>query len=199
MDIALNNVYKSFGQRILFENVTLSFPENRISCISGPSGCGKTTLFNLLMGLEKADSGAIEGLSNQRISAVFQEDRLCENLSTLSNASIALGKGKTKETALAMLEALGLGDAAHQPVKSLSGGMKRRTALARALLADYDLLLLDEPFTGLDEESLKLAVRCILSSLNGRTAIIVSHDSRISELMGGKTYFLPDYLNIHNC
>lgn len=199
MDIVLSNVYKSFGPRILFENVSLSFPRNRISCISGPSGCGKTTLFNLLMGLEKVDSGTIEGLSGQRISAVFQEDRLCENLSVLSNASIALGKGKTKETARAMLESLGMKDAVHLPIKSLSGGMKRRTALARALLADYDLLLLDEPFTGLDEESMDMAVRCILSSLNGRTAIIISHDSRIPERMGSETYFLPRYLNTHNC
>lgn len=199
MDIAVKHVYKSFGERILFENLCLAFPAGHITCVTGPSGCGKTTIFNLLMGLENADSGIIEHIDNLRISAVFQEDRLCENISALSNAAIALGRNKTRSDAKVMLSSLGLADALNQPAYTLSGGMKRRVALARALLADYDLLLLDEPFTGLDEESRAKAISCIKANLNGRTAIIITHDADISGSFAGDSLYLPDILKKHNC
>ena len=104
----------------------------------------------MLLGLEQPDAGEILGMEGRRKSAVFQEDRLCENASAVSNIRLvnpALSKGEAE----AMLRELGLGDSLGQPVRTLSGGMKRRVAILRALAAEYDVLFCDEPFKGLDQ------------------------------------------------
>ena len=116
--------------------------------LMGPSGIGKTTLLLLLLGLVSPDSGEITGLP-EKVSVIFQEDRLCEDFSALSNVAMVLPRGG-EETASALLKALGLEEAMRQPVHTLSGGMKRRVAIARGLAADSPLLLMDEPFKGLD-------------------------------------------------
>lgn len=198
MDIKFSHICKSFDQRVLFDDLCLVFPENSISCLTGPSGCGKTTVLNLLMGLQTPDSGKISGAEEARISAVFQEDRLCENLSVLSNACIALSKSQTKATASTMLCALGLSDALHRPVNALSGGMKRRVALARALLSDYDLLLLDEPFSGLDAKNSAQALDCLQANLNNRTAILISHTPICFQKIDYNIYYLPDFFKNTN-
>ena len=77
-DLVLSNITKSYGERLVLEDLSLSFPAGSVTCIMGPSGCGKTTLFNLITGTIKADAGTITGLPD-KLSIVFQEDRLCES------------------------------------------------------------------------------------------------------------------------
>ncbi len=149
MAIQLCEVSKSFDGKPVLVNLSHSFPDGGISCVLGPSGCGKTTLLRILMGLLEPDSGRILGLPG-RCSAVFQEDRLIEHASALANVRIALKRDFPAGRIAEALSAVGLADAMAQPVRELSGGMKRRVAIVRALLSDAPLLLMDEPFRGLD-------------------------------------------------
>ena len=143
--------------------------------ILGPPGAGKTTLLRILLGLEKPDSGELMGTA-VRWSAVFQEDRLLEGLDALGNLRFALGTDYKEAKAAAMLAALGLTWETGKPVREWSGGMKRRLALARALLAVSDAVALDEPFTGLDEENRRRAVLCVTAAAETKPVILVTHD-----------------------
>ena len=186
-DIVLQNVYKSFGEKEVLKNVSLVFPAGKVTCLMGPSGSGKTTILSLLLELIRPDSGNISGLP-QKKAAVFQEDRLFEDFSVLSNLSAVTGK--SEETIREALSSLGLGDADSEKVKVLSGGMKRRVAILRALCSDYDLLVLDEPFKGLDEDLRKETAAYILRENQGRTIVMVTHDPAEAELMGADIFHL---------
>lgn len=183
MDIVLKNVCKSFEERMVIRNLSHVFPAGRITCITGKSGIGKTTLLRILMGLETPDSGTIIGINDLRISAVFQEDRLCEALSASANAAIALKKGISRQKSDEILSALGLSQDLFKSVSEMSGGMRRRVSIARALAADYDLLLLDEPFTGLDADSRNLTADCILHYAHDKTVILITHDPEIPVML----------------
>jgi len=108
---------------------------------------------------------------------VFQEDRLLEHLSAEGNLRFVLGRVYDPAAARALLDRLGLPDTGAQPVREFSGGMKRRLALARALLAPFDALALDEPFTGLDRENRDLALACIRETAGDRPVLLVTHDA----------------------
>ena len=176
MDVILRNVCKSFGARRVLDRLSWTFPGGRISCVQGPSGCGKTTLLRLIAGLESLDGGEILGSRAKKISAVFQENRLLENLTAEKNILLTARPGFTRTDARALLDDLGLTDAAQRRVRELSGGMQRRVAVARSLAADYELLLLDEPLTGLDGELRLRVLMRIQADLKGRTAIWITHD-----------------------
>ena len=184
MDIILDHISKAYGEKQVLRALSQSFPQGQISCILGASGCGKTTLLRLVAGLEAPDSGAITGLEGKKISAVFQEDRLIENLSAEKNVLLTARRGFTRRDAHSLLDALGLADSAGKAVRSLSGGMKRRTAVARALAADYDLLLLDEPLSGLDSDTRASVMDVIARSVQGRTVIWVTHDPNVARRLG---------------
>ena len=155
MELHIKNLCKSFDGSPVLENVSFTAGPG-VTCVMAPSGAGKTTLLRILLGLERPDSGSVpEGV---RWSAVFQEDRLLEHLDAMGNLRFVLGAALDEPAANALLTELGLGDTAGKPVREFSGGMKRRLALARALLAPSNALALDEPFTGLDEES---RARCL--------------------------------------
>ena len=99
MAIELQNVSKAFGEKQVLQDFSHTFPEGELTCVMGPSGCGKTTLLSLLLGLEQPDAGKILGMEGRRKSAVFQEDRLCENASAVSNIRLvnpALSKGEAE-------------------------------------------------------------------------------------------------------
>ena len=136
----------------------------------------------LLLGLISPDSGTITGIP-KKCTAVFQEDRLCESFTAVRNIQIATGADKAN--ALYTLERLGIeaGDAADKPVSAFSGGMKRRVAIARALLAPADLIVLDEPFKGLDRENLLKSAEFIAERTNGKTLVMVSHSDKEIELL----------------
>ena len=183
MDIVLSNICKSFGENRVLDRLNWRFPGGQISCVQGPSGCGKTTLLRLIAGLEAPDSGEIRGADGKKISAVFQENRLLENLTAEKNILLTARPGFTRTDARKLLNELGLSDTAQRRTCELSGGMQRRVAVARALAADYELLLLDEPLTGLDDDARLRVLRRIQADLNGRTAIWITHDPDAAALL----------------
>lgn len=184
MSLEICNITKSFDGLKVLENVNLTFEEGRIFCIMGASGCGKTTLFRIILGLEQADSGLIKGVKGRRFSVVFQEDRLCEAYSPLQNVLMTAGHGITAAQAKSELCRLLPEEAVTRPVRTLSGGMKRRTAICRALLASYEILLMDEPFTGLDEDTRQEVITYIREKTVGKLVILSTHQEEDVELLG---------------
>ncbi len=182
--LVLEHVSKSFGERKVLEDVSLSFPEG-ITCVMGPSGLGKTTLLRVIAGLLPPDAGRITGRPD-RVAFVFQEDRLCEDFSAVANVRLVTGKDVPEEEILRTLDALGLSGSERMKVRELSGGMKRRAAIARALLYRPQLLLLDEAFKGLDEERREKTMDCIRNESAGRIVICVTHDPEEADYLGGR-------------
>ena len=170
----VKDLCKAYHGRPVLQNLSFAAGAG-ITAIWAPSGAGKTTLLRLLLGLEKPDSGHLVG-TDIRWSAVFQEDRLLEGLDAAGNLRFALGPAYDAEAAEAMLEELGLADVGSKPVGAWSGGMKRRLALARALLAPSEAIALDEPFTGLDDENRQRAIRAIRRAAETKPVLLVTHD-----------------------
>ena len=135
------------------------------------------------MGLERQDSGQIHGLHTLRKSAVFQEDRLCDALTPVSNIRLVT-PSLDEEQVLSAMQAVGLRGCEKQPCRELSGGMRRRVALLRALMANYDILFLDEPFKGLDEETKTAAICETRRRCQGCTVLLVTHDPTEINAMG---------------
>ncbi|MCQ2400832.1 MAG: ATP-binding cassette domain-containing protein [Lachnospiraceae bacterium] len=177
--ILVSHLSKSFGEKKVLDDLSLSFPYEKITCIMGKSGCGKTTLLNILLGIEKQDSGTVTGIP-KKVSAVFQEDRLCEDFKVITNIKMATGRPENE--ILSCLSGLMMKESANTKVKELSGGMKRRVAIARALLSEHDLLIMDEPMKGLDTETRKKTASLIRETAG--TMIIVTHDEAEAELLG---------------
>lgn len=186
-DIIVNSICKAYRDNRVLINFSAVIPTGKISCVMGSSGRGKTTLLRLLMGLETPDSGEILGLSGLRLSAVFQEDRLCENLSPMSNIRLTCPQRSQRDIAHA-LEALGLAGCIAQPVRTLSGGMRRRVALLRALMADYDILFLDEPFKGLDAATKAAVIDETRRRIAGKSVLLVTHDPEEATALGADHY-----------
>ena len=180
-EIRLVDLSKSYGNVVVFDQVNHSFAGGCVHCILGPSGAGKTTLMRMLMGVEPPTSGRIEGLEGAALSAVFQEDRLCENLSVALNVRLphpSMAKAEKSEfiqRADRLLCEMDLPCAMHRTVSELSGGMKRRVAIARAVLAPADVLFFDEPLKGLDAQTERHVMRAVVPLLEGKTVFWVTH------------------------
>lgn len=171
----LSNISKAYGGITVFDDFSAELPNGKITRITGSSGCGKTTLLRIISGLERF-SGDISDRPCGKISAVFQEDRLFEELSALENCLLAAKKPPAVISAALMSTGLEKSDI-YRPVKELSGGMKRRTAIVRALCPDFGILLLDEPFKGIDRENAVKTAELIRKRTEGKTVIIVSHET----------------------
>ncbi|MBE6779140.1 MAG: ABC transporter ATP-binding protein [Ruminococcaceae bacterium] len=173
MSIRLENVDFSYGDLVVCHNLSWELPSKGVVCLQGASGCGKTTLLRLLCGLLQPSAGSITGLASGTVSVCFQEDRLLPWRTVLDNVAIPL-KGD-RLAAAAMLAAVGLGDYLNSLPEALSGGQRRRVALARSLVMPAELLLLDEPFTGLDVDTWQLLVPLILRRAEKCPVILVTH------------------------
>lgn len=184
MDILLCNIKKSFEGQPVLRNVSLVFPAGKITCLMGASGIGKTTLANILLGLTKPDSGTVEGITGKRISAVFQEDRLIEHWDAVKNIMLVYKSNKTEDTIRDNFTEIGLEDYEKKPVHALSGGMRRRVAIVRAVIAEHDLILMDEPFKGLDETSKNRVIDYLKKHTAGSTVIIITHDPEEVRMLG---------------
>ncbi len=191
--IEIQELCKSYGEKKVLNRVTFTLEPGTVTAVMAASGVGKTTLLRILMGLEKPDSGRILGLDGLRLAAVFQEDRLCENLSPLSNVRLVTGNAVGREEILHGLKAVGLENCVSQPVRELSGGQRRRAALVRALCPPWDLLLLDEPFKGLDHKTRQMVMeyvrKCLLSRPESYT-VLVTHDREEAEYLAEQVFFL---------
>ena len=151
-DIVIRNLCKSFAGKPVLRDFSAVLPVGQVTGLMAPSGAGKTTLLRILMGLERPDGGTIDGLAGLRLSAVFQEDRLCESFSPIENVAMCAGRSLKAPRIKWELARLLPEECLKRPVSTLSGGMKRRVAVARALLIPSHILLMDEPFTGMDDE-----------------------------------------------
>ncbi len=179
--VKLSNVSKSFGNEKILENFSAEFSTG-VTVLLGESGSGKTTIVNMILGLEDVDSGKIEGVP-EKISAVFQEDRLSEEFTPIGNVAAVSGKKKSGEDILNLLSEMGLSkeDSLKKKSSRLSGGMKRRVSICRASCADGDLLILDEPFKGLDEKTKDSVIRTVKKYIAGKTVIFITHDEKEAE------------------
>lgn len=186
MDIVMDHLSKRFGEKEVIKDFSIRMKEGCVTSIMAPSGWGKTTLLRILAGLERADEGRIDGLENKKISMVFQEDRLCGNLSAISNIRFVCSKKMLKSRIYEELKKAGLEGEELVPVRKLSGGMKRRVALVRALIVPFDVLILDEPFDGLDDQNKNRMIHYVRERSKGKTVILVTHEKKEAEAMGGE-------------
>lgn len=185
--LEIKGLTKRFGEKTLFEGLSLTVDGPAV--LWAPSGWGKTTLLRILMGLEVPTSGSVEGVG--RVGAVFQEDRLCPQLTAEENVALVLpaeqykAKTKYKEQIREDLIQFGLdGEALALPVRKLSGGQKRRAALLRALWAESDTLLLDEPFTGMDLAAMKKAAAMLKARCGAKPVLLATHDQAAIRELG---------------
>lgn len=198
MEIIIRDLSKSYGGRPVLSGLNMTFTSQSPCCLMSPSGSGKTTLFRILMGLETADSGSIHFTDDTGrtlpgrpgFSVVFQEDRLCEAFTPLENVRMTAGRSLPPEQIRKEMALLLPEESLDRPVSTLSGGMKRRTALCRAILTPSSVLLMDEPFTGLDDAMRRQVIRYLLERLEGRLLLLSTHSQEDVSLLGGKCFRL---------
>lgn len=185
--LTIRNLSKAYGDHTIWSGLDLTLTSGSIYCLMGPSGSGKTTLFRILLGLEQPDSGEIRLNPQQklRLTAVFQENRLCEAFSPLDNVLLAAGRSCSRAQAAQELCRLLPEECITRPVSTLSGGMKRRTAILRAMLAPSCGILMDEPFTGLDETTKGHVIDYIREKAAGRLLVIATHQPEDVEALDG--------------
>ena len=177
MKLQICDLCKQFDGVAVLDHVSMELESGHIYCLTAPSGKGKTTLFRILMGLETADSGRLF-MERVPIGAVFQEDRLCETFSAVDNVLMTSPSSMSRAEVRRELMALLPEEVLDRPAATLSGGQKRRVAICRALCALSELLILDEPITGLDPSAIQDFYHLIkkLNKEDGITIIMVSHD-----------------------
>lgn len=181
--LTIEHLTKQFGEKTLFRDFCLTVEGPAV--LWAPSGWGKTTLLRILMGLDTPTAGRVQGVG--RVAAVFQEDRLCPQLTALQNVALVLpgSEKQYKEQIGADFQQLGMDAAALAlPAARLSGGQKRRTALLRALWAPSDTLLLDEPFTGMDPDTLAAAAALLRTRCGTEPVLLATHDREAIRLLG---------------
>ncbi len=183
-DIIMTGLHKRFGEKRVLCDFSATLPGGEMTVVMGPSGCGKTTLLQMLMGFLRPDKGQVQGMPHHK-SAVFQEDRLCEDFSAVSNVQMVCGRKVPESEIVSHLERLDLAGSLRQPVRELSGGMRRRVAIVRAMLAPADIIFLDEPFKGLDEQTRDKVLQYVLAQTCGRTVVAVTHSREEAEALGG--------------
>lgn len=181
--IRLENASVSIGDKVLVKNVNFTVNRNDRVCVVGASGSGKTTLVRIITGLQKVTQGTAQ-IADVRTAVVFQEDRLLTHRSALGNLKAV---GVDKEKAEKYLRAVGLEQDMKKRPYQMSGGMKRRLALARALAFGGELYVLDEPLTGLDRETAEKMLRLIKEETEGKTLVMITHDDFSAGMLGAKT------------
>lgn len=197
--LEVKNLKKSFGDRVILDNVNLTVKDDEILCIVGPSGAGKTTLLRCITGLDTPDSGEFlmdgkpfdpqgTGASDRVIGVVFQDFNLFPNLSVMENITLAptmvlkQPKDEAVKKAQELLAELGLSTKGNLYPWQLSGGQKQRVAIARALAMKPKILCYDEPTSALDPNLRQDVANIILSLKKGDvTQLVVTHDLDFAE------------------
>ena len=181
---SVSGLCKSYGELPVFSQLELSFDPGGVYCLMAPSGAGKTTLLRILLGLETPDGGQVQMPSP--VTAVFQENRLCEAFSPLDNVLLAAGKAIDRQTAYSELCRLLPEESILRPSSTLSGGMKRRAAIARALLSPSQAVIMDEPFTGLDEDTKQTVIDYVKEKTAGKLLLITTHQEEEAAALNGR-------------
>lgn len=179
--ILIQNLKIKYKGTEVVKGMNAEISSGSLVALVGASGQGKTSIIHAMMELIPFE-GAIQGLENKKIAAVFQEDRLIESMSVFSN--IAMTTKANRQTIEGHLEELSLKQDQSKAAKELSGGMKRRVAIIRAMLAESDVIILDEPFKGLDDKIKKETMDYVKKHGAGKTLILVTHDGREIDYMG---------------
>lgn len=212
--VSIRNLTFKRGERAIFNNIDMDFARGKVTAIMGPSGCGKTTLLRLAGGQLKPESGTVEvngrlinTLSRSELyearremGMLFQSGALFTNINTFENVAFPLREHTQlpelfiRDIVLMKLQAVGLRGAQALMPNELSGGMARRVALARAIAMDPQLIMYDEPFTGLDPIAMGVIVKLIreLNDALGMTSIVVSHDVHEVASIADYIYVIAD-------
>lgn len=188
-DIRIENLCISYEGKTVLKDFSYYFADRSFTSVLAPSGFGKTSLINAVMGLIPY-GGSVSFSETPVISAVFQEDRLCEGLTALRNVMLTADARCSKEEVLKAFEVAGLENCAGKRACLLSGGMKRRVAIIRAVFAAHNLLILDEPFKGLDVSTKSRAMAFVKEKTASDTVIMITHDVCEAE------YFDSDILKL---
>lgn len=187
----LKNIDFSYGEKPVLKNFSLSLPEKGVICIFGASGLGKTTVLRLMAGLETPRAGSIEGFENKRITFIFQEDRLLPWRTAKENVALALGNASDAEgKAVRWLGALGLENDVDRYPDEMSGGMCRRVSAARALAPESDVILADEPFTGLDEKNRIALAKLFAEKAEKELVVIVTHSEEEAAMLNAEAVYM---------
>ena len=191
--IQIVGLTKSFGDHVIFDNLSFEIADGEFVVFSGKSGCGKTTMLNLIGGIDTPDSGQIivdgTDITKQKnrieyfrtkVSFLFQNFALIENKTVLENLNMVKKQSRTEITVEQALKKVGLEDKLNAKVYTLSGGEQQRVALARIMIKQCSIILADEPTGSLDAENAGI-VMDILTELNkqGKTVILVTHDESL--------------------
>lgn len=199
MKIEIKRLCKRFGYKEIFKDFNLELTSENINCIIGNSGGGKSTLLNILAGITSKDDGEIIGVNKEDISYVFQEDRLIPWKSIFDNLRLVIKNKHNKEDINKkiddILSILDIKEAKFLYPDELSGGMKQKVNIARALLYDFNVLLLDEPFRSLDikiKNSIMNLIRTI-SKEKEITIILVSHNKDEVKALADNIFLLDGY------
>ena len=190
--ITFASVTKTFGPLVVLRDLSLTLAPGTVTAVLGANGSGKTTLGRLLLGLDSPTSGTISGLSGLRGAAVFQDNRLAPHLTAVGNVRLVLPRSTPRAFVEDSLEAVGLtGPSLTKPARDLSGGQQRRVAIVRGVLAPSDVLVLDEPFTGLDTDAKAATLAWVRSRLDGRTTLLITHDPAEATFLDATVVRLP--------
>lgn len=182
--LKLENISVRFDGKPVLSDCSLSLGGGERLAIMGPSGCGKTTLLRVALSLQPPDTGSVSA-DVGRTAAVFQEPRLLPWRTAAENVNVVLSDGpETMPEALSMLERVELSDAMGKYPSELSGGMQQRVSIARALAFRPDLLVLDEPFRGLDDELRGRIVSLLNTSLQSASLLLVTHSEEEAKTLG---------------
>lgn len=186
--IKLNKILKRFDSTVVFDDRSFVINDGERVAIMGKSGCGKTTLLRIIAGLEPLDAGTVEGFSPEDIAVIFQEARLFPQLTVLENLTVVSTLPKSDAIALAssLLEKVGLSSSSSLYPSELSGGMAQRVAIARSMMTNTPILLMDEPFSALDEETRLHMIELVREYANGKTLLFVTHSDEDAKLLADR-------------
>ena len=184
MKIELEHVFFSYGEKAVLRDVSFMVEDGETVALEGPSGVGKTTVLRLIAGLLTPARGGVRG-GEGGAAVVFQEDRLITHLTAEENLRL-VNDALTHGQAEALLAAVGLEGEAKRLPGELSGGMRRRVAIARAAASGRAPVLLDEPFQGLDGETKRRVTDFVRSFTRSRTTVLVTHDASDADALGAR-------------
>ena len=182
-----------FEGTLLFDGLELALERGRWTCLLGPSGVGKSSLLRVIAGLERLEAGSLGVAGDASVAYMAQQDLLMPWLGALGNVSLGArlrGEKPDRARAQAMLERVGLGGEADALPRTLSGGMRQRVALARTLMEDRPIVLMDEPFSALDAITRMRLQELAAGLLAGRTVLLVTHDPLEALRLGERIYVM---------